>query len=200
MKYLSPQQSNLTNIGSPKTDFEAENGTGSLTKGTPFETNIETYPIMIDDYLEYEDNDIGEHRKYSYNEQSVNYIPEIKIKSSSYPPMEANCKKPSIIQHNIILPPGQNAFPERNVSFREMKNPDRNSLEHLDEMIKVNDAMCMTGDFGELGSVGGLLRFVPIDTVITTEYVWKINNLQNTTDDKLVSMPFGPRDWQWQLM
>ncbi|KAI9334230.1 hypothetical protein DFJ73DRAFT_799135 [Zopfochytrium polystomum] len=40
----------------------------------------------------------------------------------------------------------------------------------------------------------------PSVTTLTTSTVWVIDNFSTITDDKVVSFPFGPKEWRWQLV
>ncbi|KAJ3035043.1 hypothetical protein HDV00_004369 [Rhizophlyctis rosea] len=48
--------------------------------------------------------------------------------------------------------------------------------------------------------VGGTYIAVPVSTKLFASYTWTVHGFHQITDEKLVSPPFGPADWRWQLV
>lgn len=103
--------------------------------------------------------------------------------------------------------PQKNIFPARAESFRteinfsaEHSHIPRKSIDEIDTMMEEKDAIHMTGEYGDVNAEGGYMKFVPIETALAAEFTWKISDLKDSFDEKIVSLPFGPRDWKWQLM
>ncbi|KAJ3052392.1 hypothetical protein HK097_006350, partial [Rhizophlyctis rosea] len=47
---------------------------------------------------------------------------------------------------------------------------------------------------------GGTYSAVPVVTKLFASYTWVVQGFHQVTDEKLVSPPFGPADWRWQLV
>ncbi|KNC99078.1 uncharacterized protein SPPG_06025 [Spizellomyces punctatus DAOM BR117] len=53
---------------------------------------------------------------------------------------------------------------------------------------------------GTLDIYGGVYRVVPVRTRLFSSYHWAIDGFSQSVDEKLVSLPFGPPNWRWQLV
>lgn len=82
-------------------------------------------------------------------------------------------------------------------SLPEFKSP---KIDDIDNSIENDDILSVTGEFGSPTAKGGLLKILPIVSDMVASYTWKIPNLATCKDEKVVSLPFGPRDWAWQAM
>ncbi|KAJ3286195.1 hypothetical protein HK104_009145 [Borealophlyctis nickersoniae] len=49
-------------------------------------------------------------------------------------------------------------------------------------------------------SFGGTYTLVPVPSKLFASYVWVVQGFHQVSDEKLVSPPFGPEDWRWQLV
>ncbi|KAI9102528.1 hypothetical protein DFS34DRAFT_683532 [Phlyctochytrium arcticum] len=47
---------------------------------------------------------------------------------------------------------------------------------------------------------GGVYRINPVRTRISASYRWSLDGFSSAMEDKLVSLPFGPSNWRWQLV
>jgi hypothetical protein len=108
---------------------------------------------------------------------------------------------------------GRNVLPSRAESFKAslanvMKDDGskksafrmKKSMDDINCLTDNTDTLFMTGEFGEINQPGGLLKIIPIESQLQVSYTWTLKHLDHNSDEKVVSMPFGPRDWQWQLM
>jgi hypothetical protein len=44
----------------------------------------------------------------------------------------------------------------------------------------------------------GQVKVIPTNTKLIASYSWTVD--LTVSDEKIVSVPFGPRDWSWQAM
>ncbi|KAI8904864.1 hypothetical protein EDD86DRAFT_258697 [Gorgonomyces haynaldii] len=74
----------------------------------------------------------------------------------------------------------------------------RMSLTEGEGVIEQEDVFFMSGEFGAIDAPGGLLQMIPSKSELSATYTWTLN-LQKQ-EQKIVSLPFGPRDWAWQAI
>lgn len=55
-------------------------------------------------------------------------------------------------------------------------------------------------EFGEPYLPGGQVTVIPLETVVQATYTWEIPTALLFENEKFVSLPFGPKDWSWQMM
>ncbi|KAI8928969.1 hypothetical protein BC831DRAFT_45025 [Entophlyctis helioformis] len=74
------------------------------------------------------------------------------------------------------------------------------SIDRIDLAAESEDMLFVAGDYGSATEPGGMFSLMPVESQLFASYVWHIPDLATSTDEKLVSLPFGPRDWSWQIV
>ncbi|KAK6097258.1 hypothetical protein MT418_002882 [Batrachochytrium dendrobatidis] len=113
-------------------------------------------------------------------------------------------------QYAAITPENYNTLPPmhpvdhphaiKNYNLSNMHSLSARSVDKVDELVESLDMLVAVGQYGSPREPGGMFRLTPVESQLQTSYCWRIPNLHQTTAEKLVSPPFGPRDWSWQIV
>jgi hypothetical protein len=82
----------------------------------------------------------------------------------------------------------------------ELKVVRRESLNEITEVVNTPSNPYVQNEFGKLDNDGGLFTLIPLETQLQVTYTWNVPRKDLLESDKLVSLPFGPKDWSWQIM
>ncbi|KAJ3311087.1 hypothetical protein HDV04_004401 [Boothiomyces sp. JEL0838] len=75
----------------------------------------------------------------------------------------------------------------------------RTSMDELKDVVNGLDGSFVQDEFGKIDTPGGLFKIIPLETQLSTTYEWNIP-MESLKEEKLVSLPFGPREWSWQII
>ncbi|KAJ3319919.1 hypothetical protein HDV06_005818 [Boothiomyces sp. JEL0866] len=75
----------------------------------------------------------------------------------------------------------------------------RTSLDDMKNVVNGFDGAYVQDEFGKIDNPGGLFKIIPLETQLSANYVWEIPK-ESLKEEKLVSLPFGPREWSWQII
>ena len=75
----------------------------------------------------------------------------------------------------------------------------RVSLDEVNLAVNQDHSHHIQNEFGRANQPGGKFSIIPLETMIQVNYCWDID-LGTLQDEKLVSLPFGPKNWMWQLI
>jgi hypothetical protein len=71
---------------------------------------------------------------------------------------------------------------------------------HQEQHVEKQKSRVTVGYSTGAASPQGDATTVNADTTMTASYTWTIPQVSDITDEKIVSLPFGPSDWQWQIV
>ncbi|KAI8897381.1 hypothetical protein BC833DRAFT_49625 [Globomyces pollinis-pini] len=76
----------------------------------------------------------------------------------------------------------------------------RASILQVSAVANEQSSLFVKNVFGKSDHPGGLVNIIPLETQLTVDYRWEIPLDHFTNTEKVVSLPFGPRDWSWQVV
>jgi hypothetical protein len=82
----------------------------------------------------------------------------------------------------------------------ELKVIRRESLNEITSVVNTTSNPYVQNEFGNLEDDGGLFTLIPLETQLQVTYTWNVSRKNLLESEKLVSLPFGPKDWSWQMM
>jgi hypothetical protein len=75
----------------------------------------------------------------------------------------------------------------------------RTSLDQIASAVNTDHSMHIQNEFGRANQPGGKFSIIPLETQIQVNYLWDLD-LERLQEEKIVSLPFGPKNWAWQIM
>jgi hypothetical protein len=94
----------------------------------------------------------------------------------------------------------------RNVSFVSASSPPlmpiirRATLDQVVQAINSSPSEYAGKAYGQPDQPGGQFSVFPLESQLQVSYVWEISASLLKENDKIVSLPFGPLEWSWQVM
>jgi hypothetical protein len=97
---------------------------------------------------------------------------------------------------------------EQHPEFRKQRRSSltSNTIIRKKSLLEVSSVMnslanlYVQSEFGKMDDQGGLFTLIPLETQLQVTYTWNISKDELLEGEKLVSLPFGPREWSWQIM
>jgi hypothetical protein len=75
----------------------------------------------------------------------------------------------------------------------------RISLDQVASTVNTDHSMHIQNEFGRANQPGGKFSIIPLETQIKVNYLWDLDT-EKLGEEKIVSLPFGPKNWAWQIM
>ncbi|KAJ3413132.1 hypothetical protein HDV05_008470 [Chytridiales sp. JEL 0842] len=127
-------------------------------------------------------------------------LPSPQYKPVSVPPPPTN-------YGTTLLPPTSNKEAEpqpNNNSYATLSPPALRSIQpavHQDDHVEQQKSMVSIG-YSASGSTQpeGASSTAQAESQLSASYTWTLPNVNNVTDEKMVSLPFGPSEWRWQIV
>jgi hypothetical protein len=81
----------------------------------------------------------------------------------------------------------------------DVKIVRKESLQEVPFVINSLSNVFQQHEFGNINDQG-LCTLIPLETQLHITYTWHIPRAELLEGEKMVSLPFGPREWSWQIM